>query len=425
VPRGTPGAYDDTLKTYVQPSPPEHEASPGVVGSSPRTVGVFTRALYLLASQGKAGREIAVRLDMARATSLSHVWRRYIATKRQSDDEPVYGGDVITAVYREIWRDAAIVVGAEVEEGIGGNLEIRKNGAQISVRRKAVGLNHPDAVARAADKVQVHQRLDQARVVTPRYLEFELSSLAEAVGFLTEGDGACVVKPARGEGGYGVTCGVRTEDELIRAAIRASRTDLRLLVEEEVAGDFYRFLLLDGEVLSVVHRDRPTVVGDGHSTIEELIFTENRARAGAKIALPGIRIDFDCLTTLKTAGLTLDSVVARGEVVPVKTVISQNAPRENSVVDEPVSGELRAEVIRAAGALGLRLAGVDVVTPTLDESLESSGGAVLEVNGAPGLTYHYEVADDSRIDQVAVPILRKMLADEEGATTSSIAAKAG
>jgi glutathione synthase/RimK-type ligase-like ATP-grasp enzyme len=410
------------MKTYVKPSPPDHEAPEGVVASSPGTVGVFTRALYFLARQGKAGREIAVRLDMARATSASHVWRRYVGTKRQSDDGAVNGGDVITAVYREIWRNAATVVGAEVEEGIGGNLEIRKNGVQVSLRRKAVGLNHPDAVARAADKVQVHQRLDKAGVVTPRYLEFELSSLGEAVAFLMDSDGACVVKPVRGEGGYGVTCGVRTEDELIRAAIRASRTDPLLLVEEEIRGDFYRFLLLDGEVLSIVHRDRPTVVGDGQSTLEELIFAENRARAGAKIALPGIRIDFDCLTTLKTAGLALDSVVARGEAVPVKTVISQNAPRENSIVGEPVSDELRDEVVRAVEALGLRLAGVDVVTPTLDESLGSSGGAVLEVNGAPGLTYHYEVAEDSRIDRVAVPILRKMLADEQGATTSSIAA---
>jgi D-alanine-D-alanine ligase-like ATP-grasp enzyme len=342
---------------------------------------------------------------------VGHAWRRLIEQKRHPDEPSVDGGDVISAVYRDIWLSAAAQVGAEAHD-VAGGLEIRKNGAALRLRRKAIGLNDEAAVARADNKGQVHDLLRDARLRTPEYREFELPDLGKALDFLLRAPDACVVKPARGEGGYGVTCGVRTAGQLMRAAVRAARLGPRILVENQVRGDFYRFLVLDDDVLSVVRRHPPTITGDGKSTIEGLIFAENRARAAARIALPGIRIDLDCIATLETAGLSLRTVLPDGVVIAVKSVISQNAPRDNEIVEEAISDELQAEVVQAARVLNLRLAGVDVVATTLTESLSASGGAILEVNGAPGLTYHYEVAEESRVDPVAVPILREMLAEE-------------
>jgi cyanophycin synthetase len=66
------------------------------------------------------------------------------------------------------------------------------------------------------------------------------------------------------------------------------------------------------------------------------------------------------------------------------------------------------ELGRAVAATGLRLAGVDVVTPDVTAPLAQSGGVVLEVNGNPALHQHYQVADPESATRVCVPVLRRV-----------------
>jgi cyanophycin synthetase len=70
---------------------------------------------------------------------------------------------------------------------------------------------------------------------------------------------------------------------------------------------------------------------------------------------------------------------------------------------------LVAEAREAAAQVGVRLAGVDLITSDLGRCLKESGGVIIEVNGTPGLHYHYQVADEANATLVAVPILRRLL----------------
>jgi cyanophycin synthetase len=233
-----------------------------------------------------------------------------------------------------------------------------------------------------------------------------------------------VVKPVGGSGGYGVTSGIRGELDLRRARLRAARSDRRLLIERQIEGDFYRFLFLDGELLDIVRRRPPNVTGDGRSTIDELIAAENRRRIARRhqVQLWPLHIDLDCIFTLQAVGLTPSSVPRLGENIKLKTVVSQNGPDDNETVREPVADELVEQARRAAHLVGLRLAGVDVITTDLGRSLTSSRGAILEVNGPPGFNYHYDVADPANATRVAVPILRALLRE---AAVSARAASEG
>ena len=70
------------------------------------------------------------------------------------------------------------------------------------------------------------------------------------------------------------------------------------------------------------------------------------------------------------------------------------------------------------------MAGVDLVTADLSRPLAESGGAILEVNGTPGLHYHYEVADRPSATHVAIPILRALLGCPAEPPRRSLAATA-
>jgi cyanophycin synthetase len=124
-----------------------------------------------------------------------------------------------------------------------------------------------------------------------------------------------------------------------------------------------------------------------------------------------VQPDHDCVLALRAQQLDLASVPSLGIRVPVKHSNGDGGRLDTYAVPRSaVSGELVGEAIRAVETTGLRLAGVDVVTPDLGKGLTAGNGAVLEVNAPPGLHYHYLTASTGGADNVASRILRRLLA---------------
>ena len=368
---------------------------------------VFAALIDPLGRAGRPGRQLGARIDLVRATGLRH------AARRMRDAEKLGQlGRARRALYERIWRDAASAVGAEVVDLTHGFFELRKGRARTRVWEQWVELDDAVTLRLAFDKVVVHRLLRAAGVRVPDHLEVHFRDLAPALEFIADGGAAYVVKPASGTGGgVGLTCGVRRPADLRRAALRAARSDTRLLVERQADGIVYRLLFLDGELLDVVRRLPPRVTGDGRSTIDELIAAENDRRllAGGDAGLELLTVDLDCVFTLEHAGLALSSVPPAGTEVAVKTVTNQSGADDNETVRERPAPELVDEALAAVDAVGLRLAGVDVITSDPSRPLADTGGAVIEVNGTPGLHHHYQVADREKAVRVAVPVLRKLL----------------
>lgn len=370
-------------------------------------VDPLTSFLRVIASVGAPGRELAVRLDLVRATGIGRSWRRLREDAALARGAPASGR---SPAYERIWREAAAEVGAEVVDLSDGFLELRRGRAATRVWNHWVMLDDIVTVRLALDKLLVHRLLAAERLPIPEHVEFDASAPAPATAFLASCPAPCVVKPAGGSGGGGVTSGIRTASQFARAVLRGSRLDGRLVIERQIAGDGYRLLFLEDELLDVVRRLPARVVGDGRSSIDELIAAENRRRLEARdenvVSL--LRADLDCVFTLAERGLTLAAVPRRGESVVVKRVVSQNRPEDNETVRDGIAPDVVADARSAARTIGLRLAGVDIVTPDPSRSLVAAGGAIVEVNGTPGLHYHYEVADRAAATRVAVPILEKL-----------------
>jgi len=354
----------------------------------------------------RLGRELAFRFDLARSVGARYAWRRFrydvTGARRRGPFDPVY---------RAIWRDAADALGAELVELPAGLFELRANGASTRVWRHCVMLDDAVTLRFAMQKALVHERLSACALPVPEHLVFDAPDLSRAAEFLRLGPTPCVLKPVGDGGGSGVTAGVRTLAHLMRARLRAWRTDEHLMIERQVTGENYRLMFLDGELLDVVRRGPPKVTGDGRSTIVELVEAENARRAAraAQVLFWRLDIDLDCIFTLESLGLTPASVLPAGRTVALKTVVNQNTAEDNETVHAPVSEHLVGQARAAAELLGVRLAGVDVITTDLTKPLSRSGGAIIEVNGTPGLSYHYDVRDRANATRVAIPILKSLL----------------
>jgi len=348
-------------------------------------------------------RELGTRVDLAGATGSGHALRRMWQDLRHASRNSAYR-DVAGA----IWSTAAGRVGAEVVVRDSGFFAIERDGMRVWAYEQTPAANNVVAVLLAEDKSRVYGLLAAEGLTVPEHLEFRRSGLRSASQFLARAAAACVVKPATSSSGFGVTSHVRTAADLRRAVWWSGRFGERLLIERQAEGDVYRVLVFDGDVIDVIRCRPPSVLGDGRSTIAQLVEAEYERRIQAR-GMAGVRplaIDLDAVLTLRDEGRSPHDVPEAGAIVHVKTVTNQNRRADNEALATPLPAALIAAAQGAASALGLRLAGVDIVTVDPHSGL-AGAAAIIDVNPRPGLWHHFEaVRGDDR--DVCAEILNRL-----------------
>ena len=291
--------------------------------------------------------------------------------------------------YAEVWREAAAGLGASVKELGNEILEIRRGQACTRVRQTLTAIDTAMTVLIAADKPLVHRLLAEQGLRVPRHLEFPLGKIREAMAFAEQFGGEWVVKPAANSGlGAGITTGIDRSSDIPRAAVRAAGYGPNILLEQQAEGDVYRLLYLDGVFLDAVLRKPSVAFGDGKSTIRKLVRRENEARvkAGAHLLLS---INMDMQRTLAKQGFSLSSTPKEGTRIVLKRVINENSAADNMAASKLLCDSVIEDGAAAAAAVGVRFAGIDLVTRDPSVPLAQSGGVILEVNTTPGFYYHY------------------------------------
>jgi len=362
-----------------------------------------------LARAGPVGRRVAPLLDDALLFGPLRLWQ----ARRRPRGHGWLGSPVREQVYRELWAGAAHACGATLTDLGGSFYELARDGVVVRVMGQMTPLDDPVAMRLAGDKGVGLRLLAAAGVPVPDSLAFSLWDLSPAYEMLASG-GRFVVKPAEGTaGGDGVTGGVRSREDLQRAAVRAGLFGEQLLLERQVEGLVHRLLVLDGQLLDVVV-DRPAhLVGDGRSTVQELLDDENDKRVAARgqAGLELLALDLDLLLALRDSGVTLASVPPAGVEVRVRTVTNDRRPVDSRSCTSVVDDDVVRQAVAAVSTFGLRLAGVDVVAQRIDKPLHATDGVVLEVNAAPGLHRHYQVANPLQATRVADVLLELLLTE--------------
>ena len=337
-------------------------------------------------------------------TAMAGAFLRYRNPRRQQI------GRHQTSFYERAWREAAEELGGTWRQLKTGIAEIDVGGKKTRVVGNVSEIDDPVTLAVLHDKPLTHRILRAEGLPVPRHATFSLNALSSAAEFLGSAGGDCVVKPAGGTGGgRGITTGVRTPSHLRRAAAAAAVYADELMIEEQLEGDNYRLLYLDGELIDAFVRRPPTVTGDGRSTVAGLVdaANEDRRRLGERVSQVPLTVDLDMRRTLAKQGLSLRSVPPAGKAITLKTVVNENTGADNSTATHLLCDSIVKAGERAVRALRVRFAGIDVITPDPAIPLAESGGAIIEVNGTPNLYFHYHKRDAAF--PVAVPLLRRLL----------------
>ncbi len=311
--------------------------------------------------------------------------------------------------YRSVWEEAAATVGAAIAYPDDYFAEIRCPGTLLRVHNHITSLDDLATGTIAANKPLVNRLLSERGLPVPRSRVCRFDDASSGWAFAVGLGRSCVVKPARGTGGgTGITTGISGKGALVSAMARAGGYCRDVIIEEHMPGDNYRLLYLDGELLDALQRRPPTLCGDGRSSIKQLIDADNERllQRGVGLDRSPFTIDHELRRALRDTGRQMSTVPASGELVRLKTVVSQNGRQYNASVNDRVCSAVAQAGAQAAAAVGVRLAGVDIITPDPSKPLGEAGGAIIEVNTTPGLHYHYMVTGEPT--PVALLILQRL-----------------
>ncbi len=261
---------------------------------------------------------------------------------------------------------------------------------QHRLQATTTGSTSAIAVDVACDKTLTKQVLSACGIPVP-YGDIARTEDG-AVRIADELGGPVVVKPCDGNQGKGVTLNLTTHEE-VRTAFRVARSySERVIVERYVEGRHYRVLVVGDRVIAVSERIPAHVVGDGVHSIRELVEQVNLdPRRGDEHEKPltKIKIDPVSLMLLARQNMTVSYVPRTGERVFLRE--NANLSTGGTAIDRTDEIHLaNCELaVRAARIVGLDIAGIDLVTADITQPMIAGGGAVIEVNAAPGIRMHH------------------------------------
>jgi D-alanine-D-alanine ligase-like ATP-grasp enzyme len=202
---------------------------------------------------------------------------------------------------------------------------------------------------------------------------------------------------------------VHTKREFFSQAKRILRRSSVLVIQEYVTGADYRIVVLDDEVISAYERTPLCVVGDGNTSIRELLiqkqdgFVASGRDTRIEIEDPRIR------AKLRHARLTIESIPETGAVVPLLDVANLSTGGDARDVTDSIHKDYIELAVNITKDFGLRLCGVDLLSRT-PISCPLKDYAVLEINSAPGLDNYASIGleQESRVDTLYLKVLKAL-----------------
>lgn len=242
----------------------------------------------------------------------------------------------------------------------------------------------------AGDKEATKRILDANGVPVPRGTVINFfDDLEEAIEYV--GGYPIVIKPLDGNHGRGITIDIRNWEDAEAAYEMARQVSRSVIVERYYVGRDHRVLVVNGKVVAVAERIPAHVVGNGKSTITELIEETNldpKRGDGHDNVLTKIELDRTSYQLLDRQGYTINSVPPQGEICYLRA--TANLSTGGSAVDrtDEIHPENRWLAQRIVRIIGLDVAGIDIVTSDISRPLRELDGVIVEVNAAPGFRMH-------------------------------------
>ncbi|MBN2681624.1 MAG: ATP-grasp domain-containing protein [Bacteroidales bacterium] len=245
------------------------------------------------------------------------------------------------------------------------------------------------AVETTDDKYRTTSILKEAGYPVPERII--TTSHVEAIEFFRQLGKPVVTKPAFGNQGKGISLNISDEAYLIKAFARALKYDEEVIVQEHITGFSYRILVIDNKFVAAAVLESPFIVGDGKSSIEQLVekLNQNPERSESCLGkLSTFSITNDSLELLETQNLNLKSVLEDGRKFQLCNSGNYRLGGKAIDVTDNVHIHNRLLAEHVSKILNLDVAGIDIISEDISIPLFENSGKLIEINAAPDFRLH-------------------------------------
>lgn len=224
---------------------------------------------------------------------------------------------------------------------------------------------------------------------------------AEKLGF------PVVIKPSNLDGGEGVWSGIKDKETLISAYKQATPYSKKIIIEKHVDGLDFRLTIFRGQLIKTMLRRPGGVIGNGRSTILELI---EEAQSNPQIARRSqeknkkiLTLDNEAKTLLQEFNVSEQTILENDRFIPLRRKANAYAGGLTHLIDRShIHPENIRLAQRVASALRLDFAGIDLIISDISKPWHEVGGVICEVNAQPQI-------GDSHTPFIYQTILKEMV----------------
>lgn len=269
----------------------------------------------------------------------------------------------------------------DITDAEGGFFRLTHGARSVHCRESLSELTSAVAMSICDDKQVTRRFVHAAGVAVPD--QMAAADIEEIDAFVAR-HGKVVVKPARGEQGKGVAVGLQSHDEIASAIETAGAYCDRVLIEQYVEGHDLRLVVIDYRVVAAALRRPASIIGDGQSTIIDLIERQSRRRAAATGGESRIPIDNETRRCVAAANYTMRAVLPPGIELDVRKTANLHTGGTIHDVTDIVHPELVEAAVTVARAIDIPVTGVDFIV----RDPAGPDYVFIEANERPGLANH-------------------------------------
>jgi cyanophycin synthetase len=194
-----------------------------------------------------------------------------------------------------------------------------------------------------------------------------------------------VIKPVNGKQGNGVNVGIKTIEELKKIITDDLNKYDKLQIQEEIQGENYRILVINGNIIDIIQRERPYVISDGKLTIQELINKRNKIQLRNK----NRETYHISLSYIKDQGYgSLELIPDKNKTIYITNTINyHNGSNIKRYPINKVHSDNIKMFLKTMNVLNCNISGIDYITTDLSKSYKEHG-VIIELNSGPYYNFH-------------------------------------
>lgn len=234
------------------------------------------------------------------------------------------------------------------------------------------------------DKVMLNEFLRESGIPIPPARS--IASEEEAMQAFEEWGGLLVIKPRVGSRGRHTTTQIRDANQ-VRAALKSARMLCHYAyISRHLEGSVCRGTVVNGKLAGFFQADPPRIVGDGTSSIRELITKKNSSKPD-RVGDVVLTMEHDAF--IDRMGYTSDSILKEGKEIDLTHRTGRLFGGETRELFSSVNLRLKSYLEQAAQALAVPIVGFDIIIKDPEADPDTQEWGIIEANSLPFIDLHY------------------------------------